>query len=113
MPTTGYPIVGTLGTETNTYNLTAAINNMKTLGTYAYTPTLTLTPALATYALQNPEAPAEYPPGTPLTPTINPVTTKAWTNITEYVTYTVQYNTPAYPGMYANLMGGYGNVSQF
>ena len=86
---------------------------MKTSGTYAYTPTLALTPTLAAYALQNPGAPAEYPLGTPLTPTINPLTTKAWTNITEYVTYTVQYNTPAYPGMFANLMGGYGNVTQF
>ena len=110
---TSYPIVGTTGTETNTYNLTLQMNNMKTSGTYAYTPTLTLTPTLAAYALQNPGAPAEYPPGTPLTPTINPLTTKPWTNITEYVTYNVQYNFPAYPGMFANLMGGYGNVTQF
>ena len=111
-PLVGYPIVGTLGTETNTYNLTQAINTMKTSGTYVQT-AVAINRTLAAYILQNPGAPAEYPPGTPLTPKINPLTNKTWTNITEYYTYIIQYATPAYPGMFANLMGGYGNVSQY
>ena len=58
------------------------------------------------------DAPAQYPPGTPLTPTINPLTNNTWANITEWYTYTIQYAMAGYPGAYANLMGGYGNVTQ-
>jgi alpha-beta hydrolase superfamily lysophospholipase len=97
--TIGYPIVGRMN-ETNTYNLTAAINNMNSQGNWVYDPMASLKP-LAAYALQNPGAPAEYPPGTPLTPSINPATNRTWANITEYFTSTA-----------GGLMGTSGNISQ-
>ena len=119
----GYPVVGTTGTETNTYNLTQAINTIKTSGIYtsgfsaAGFSVGNAIKTLSNYALQNPGAPAEYPLGTSLTPKINPMTNKTWANITEWFTYVI-YNgvgttLTAFPGAYSNLMGGYGNVSQF
>jgi pimeloyl-ACP methyl ester carboxylesterase len=112
----GYPIVGRMN-ETNTFNLTAAINDMNAKGNWTYDPFGTLRP-IATYALQNPGGPAVNPTtNQSLTPPINPLTNKTWTNITEWFSYMVQYNfgavTPTSPaGMYSNLMGGYGNISQ-
>jgi len=109
----GYPIVGRIN-ETNTYNMTKAISNMNSAGNWSYDPFRTLRP-IANYALQNPNAPAAYPPGTPLNPPINPTTNKTWANITEWFTWLMQYNfgvatTP--PGSTSNLLGGYGNISQ-
>ncbi len=57
------------------------------------------------YAVQNPGAPAEWPLGTPLQPTINPLTNKTWTNITEYFAY--QMNSIKFTNVYA----GYGNIA--
>jgi hypothetical protein len=110
----GYPVVATLGTETNTFNLTQVTIAAKTAGVYT-TGGLGLggaTKVVSMYVLQNPGAPAQYPPGTPLTPTVNPLTNKTWANITEWYTYTIQYAMTGYPGAYANLMGGFGNVTQ-
>ena len=54
-------------------------------------------------ALQNPGAPAEWPPGTPLQPKINPATNKTWANITEYIAYWF------YSNKFSNINAGYGN----
>ncbi len=100
-------------TPTNTYNLTAALNQMNTTGTWALeTPNLPgLTSAapsgwlfLMKYASQNPSAPAQYPPGTPLTPPINPITHAAWNNITEWCGFVLN-------GSSTNIAGGFGNSS--
>ncbi len=112
---TGYPIVGRIN-ETNTYNLTSNLIAMNSSNNWAYNPFGTLAP-VAAYALQNPAAPAEYPPGTPLGNTTNPLTNKTWTNITEWFTVGVQYNFGAVSastiqGLYSNLTGGYNNISQ-
>ncbi len=56
-------------------------------------------------AVQNPGAPAEWPLGTPLQPTINPLTNKTWTNITEYIAYQM------YSIKYTNVYAGYGNIA--
>ncbi len=99
--TVGYPVVGRLN-ETNTYNLTTQINNMNTNMNWTYDPYASLKPRFA-YALQNPGAPAQYPPGTPVTPATNPVTNSSWTNITEWATYVMTNG---------RLIGSSGNVSQ-
>ena len=109
-----YPIIGRIN-ETNSYNLTQAINNMNTTGNWTKDDLGALR-VISNYALQNPSAPAQYPPGNPLTPPINPSTNKTWANITEWYSWLVYNNfgaagTP--PGMWSNLVGGYGNVSQF
>ncbi len=57
------------------------------------------------YAFKNPGAPAEYPPGTPLQPTINPLTNRTWANITEYLGF--QFST----AKTSNLNGGLGNIT--
>jgi pimeloyl-ACP methyl ester carboxylesterase len=113
--TVGYPVVGT-ATGTNTYNLTNAINNMNATNGWVYSAGLSAYRDLSNYALQNPAAPAEYPPGTPLTPTVNPLTNNTWANITEYYTWLAQNNfgilPPAFSGAFSNIYGGYGNVTQ-
>jgi hypothetical protein len=58
------------------------------------------------YAFENPGAPAEYPSGTPLTPTLNPLTNKTWANITERNIYYYSVMQPA-----TNALGGYGNIT--
>jgi pimeloyl-ACP methyl ester carboxylesterase len=113
----GYPVIGTMNT-TNTYNLTQAIINMTATNSWIYGSAVNLTSLspLSNYTLQNPGAPAQYPPGTPLQPTINPATNTSWTNITEWYTWFVQNDfgaTTLPPGLYANLAAGYGNVTQF
>jgi hypothetical protein len=113
----GYPIIGTTNT-TNTYNLTQAINNMTATSNWIYPSAVNLTALspLSSYALQNPGAPAQYPPGTPLQPTNNPATNNSWANITEWYSSAVQNNfgqTGLPPGFYANIAAGYGNTSQF
>jgi pimeloyl-ACP methyl ester carboxylesterase len=97
----GYPVIGRLN-ETNTFNLTAAINSMSTNLNWTYDPYATLKPRVA-YALQNPSAPAQYPPGTPLTPATNPATNATWTNITEWATYVMTS---------LRIIGPSGNLSQ-
>ena len=63
------------------------------------------------YALENPNAPAEYPPGTPLQPTINPMTNQTWANITEWNAYKLYYVFKGQAGAYANNFGGYSNTT--
>jgi pimeloyl-ACP methyl ester carboxylesterase len=93
---------------TNTYNLTAAIVSMNASGTWA---TEADSGALFTfkYADQHPGAPAQYPLGTPLQPTINPSTGKPWTNITQWAAYVIYMGWGA--GGISNIYGGYGNPS--
>ena len=108
-----YPIVGRIA-ETNTYNVTKAISDMNTAGNWS-TDTLRNLRPVASYALQNPDAPAAYPPGTPVNPPNNPITNKTWANITEWFTWLVQNSfgsTTIPPGIFSNLIGGYGNISQ-
>jgi pimeloyl-ACP methyl ester carboxylesterase len=109
----GYPIVGKTA-ETNTYNMTKAIADMNAAGAFAGDTFRTLR-SVASYALQNPGAPAAYPPGTPLNPPLNPITNNTWANITEWFTFMVQNSfgsTTIPPGAFSNLTGGYGNISQ-
>ncbi len=111
----GYPVVGKAA-ESNNINLTSTVNAMNAGGTWSYNPFGTLAP-IASYALQNPSAPAQYPPGTPLSPATNPFTNRTWANISEWFSVSMQNNfgnvTAATPsGMYSNLMGGYNSLSQ-
>ena len=96
---------------TNTANVTSGLNaNVgglaleypRTPGPSPYSPGI-----LFAYqnAIQNPGAPAEWPAGTPLQPTINPITNQTWTNITEWFAY--QW----YSSHYSNIYGGYGNLT--
>jgi hypothetical protein len=93
---------------TNQYNLTEAIAQMNTAGTWGNE---TDSGALFTfqYADQNPGAPAEFPPGTPLTPPLNPFTNETWTNITEWAAFVTFWGW-GYAGI-SNIYEGYGNAS--
>ena len=100
-------------TITNTYNATANINALISVNATAWENprrAQTIIPQsgmIFAYrnALQNPDAPAEWPIGTPLQPTINPLTNKSWSNITEYIAYQ-QYSTN-----FSNIYNGYGNIT--
>jgi len=81
--------------QTNSYNLTADANKIKTYGNWSWeNPQASSTPSpfnpgylsLVQFAVQNPGAPAQYLNGTLIT-TINPRTNKTWTNITEWFEY--------------------------
>ncbi len=100
---------------TNSYNLTAIVNTMKAAGTWVWeNPQTSSTPSplnpgyvfWATFAAQNPSAPAQYPNGTLVT-TINPRTNKTFANLTELFEYTG--NT----GRSFNTYGGYGNITTY
>jgi hypothetical protein len=101
----GEPVAAKRGGETNTYNLTKAINDMIASGTAA-TDGLPSSPRYK-YAFSNPGGPAIDPTtGAPFTPTVNPITNKTWANITEYYTYVFSVSTagsvdPTY--RYSNL----------
>jgi pimeloyl-ACP methyl ester carboxylesterase len=98
---------------TNTANATSSLVSLNATGRLALE--YPNTPGPATYpsgilfayqnAVQNPGAPAEWPPGTPLQPTINPLTNKAWANITEWFAY--KWNSSSFSDTY----GGYGNLT--
>ena len=100
--------------QTNSYNLTTAVNTMKTLGNWVWeNPQVSssapspLNPGyvfLVQFAAQNPNAPAQYLNGTLVT-TINPRTNKTWTNITEWIEY--QWNI----ANSFNTYGGYSNIT--
>ena len=107
----GEPVVGT-AKPTNTYNLTATLAGMDRAQNWTRDDFPLAFGNWANYALQNPGAPASFVGGAPPTPATNPLTNKTWTNITEYMSYIVQYMVPALPGMYSNIAGGYGNVTQ-
>ena len=99
----GYPILR-VANGNSTFNLTAVTNSMNAISNWTYNPFGALAP-IAAYALQNPGAPAQYPPGTPLSPPTNPATNKTWANITEWVVGTVNV-------IYTNITGGWGDISQ-
>jgi pimeloyl-ACP methyl ester carboxylesterase len=99
----GRPVIAKRGNETNTYNLTQQIDSM--IASSGWAINSTFNNARAQYALDNPGAPAEYPVGTPLTPTTNPATNKTWANITEWATYNFQNNG------FGNFSGGFSNVT--
>ena len=100
-------IIGKRGNETNTYNYTAQIDNMTATAKWATENAQLSNILVMKYALENPGAPAEYPPGTPLTPTVNPLTNRTWANITERNTYFWSNVNPL-----TNALEGYGNITQ-
>jgi pimeloyl-ACP methyl ester carboxylesterase len=96
---------------TNTYNLTALLKQENATSKWTLeTPNLpgTAVPSgwlfQKQFAAQNPGAPAEYPPGKPLVPLVNPINGKPWANITEYSAYMMN-------GPSANISGGFTNVT--
>ncbi len=96
---------------TNTYNLTALLNQENATSKWSLeAPNLPggVVPSgwlfQKQYEAQNPGAPAEYPPGTPLTPLVNPITGKPWANITEYAAFKMN-------GTSSNISGGFTNVT--
>jgi pimeloyl-ACP methyl ester carboxylesterase len=103
---------GKRGGETNTYNLTKAIEGMIATRQWAREVGAPVVGAifLYKYALANPDAPAEYPPGTKLQPEINPITGKPWANITEYCAYSLYMSWG--PGGVTNIYGGYGKPTR-
>lgn len=96
----------------NSYNLTAALSQENAAAGWALitpnlpgrTPVAPTFQGLMKYALANPAAPAQYPPGTSLTPPISPLTNQSWSNITEWCSYILS-------GATSNILGGYMNVS--
>jgi pimeloyl-ACP methyl ester carboxylesterase len=99
---------------TNLFNLTKELDAIKIYGNWswenpqqAYSAS-PLNPGylfLIQYASQNPTAPAKWPNGTLLTPTINPNTNATWANISEWFEYRGN------SGGNSNTYGGYGNNS--
>ena len=97
---------------TNSYNLTAALAQENATSNWALiapnlpgrTPVAPTFQSLMQYALANPSAPAEAPPGTPLPPVLNPLTNKSWSNITQWCAFVLN-------GATTNIAGGYSNVS--
>jgi pimeloyl-ACP methyl ester carboxylesterase len=90
---------------TNSYNLTATIAQMNATGAWAVEAN---SGALLTfkYADQNPGAPAEYPPGTPLEPLL------PWANITEWAITVISLAGPPWgTAGISNIYGGYGNAT--
>ena len=106
--TQGNPIVTNIGKETNTFNLTKSLAGVNLAGAWSFEAYSSwgVIPSGAVfiekYALENPNAPAEYPPGTPLQPTINPMTNQTWANISEWNAYTLYYVFKGQAGAYAN-----------
>jgi pimeloyl-ACP methyl ester carboxylesterase len=96
----------------NSLNITAEVEKMNQYGNWSWeNPQLTNAPSplnpgylfLAQYAALNPTAPAKWPNGTLLQPTINPRTNTAWANISDWFEYR------ANNGATSNTYGGYGN----
>jgi len=100
-------------TTTNTSNATSSLMSLNATGRLALE--YPNTPGPSTYpsgilfayqnAVQNPGAPAEWPPGTPLQPIINPLKNQTWANITEWFAY--KWNS----SNFSNIYGGYGNLT--
>jgi pimeloyl-ACP methyl ester carboxylesterase len=103
------PVAAKRGNETNTFNLTSVMNTLISGGNWSVEGLTLQTILLFKYAFENPGAPAQYPPGAPLTPAINPMTNKTWANITEWASFAI-YNAQG-PGATSNIYGGYGNVT--
>jgi pimeloyl-ACP methyl ester carboxylesterase len=94
---------------TNSYNLTAAIAQMIATGTWSTEVSGPGAIFAFQYADQYPGAPAEFPPGTPLQPTINPMTGQPWANISEWAAFVIYYAWG--PAGVSNIYGGYGNAT--
>jgi pimeloyl-ACP methyl ester carboxylesterase len=99
---------------TNTFNITSNLIKMNSYGNWSWEnpqQSYTLSPLnpgylfLTQYATANPDAPAQWPNGTKLTPLLNPLTNKTWTNITEWFDYR------ANSGGSSNTYEGYGNTT--
>jgi pimeloyl-ACP methyl ester carboxylesterase len=99
------PVASKRGNETNTFNMTSQLNYLATTGNWSIENLPLATILVMNYSLNNPGAPAEYPPGTPLPPTINPLTNKTWTNITE------RNAVSFYSAGFSNTIAGLGNVT--
>jgi pimeloyl-ACP methyl ester carboxylesterase len=97
---------------TNSYNLTDAIAQMNANETWAVEAD---SGALFVfkYADQNPAAPAEFPPGTPLPPgPTNPLTGEPWANIADWAAFVTFFSDPPWGyGGISNILGGYGNAT--
>ena len=95
---------------TNTYNLTAEIEEMNATGTWSnevgapYEGTV----FIMQYAEEHPDAPAEYPPGHPLEGQLLPPGIP-FDNITEWAVFSIYWAWG--PGGVSNLYGGYGKPS--
>ncbi len=94
---------------TNTYNLTKAVNDMITAGSWSKVNLALQSILSAKSALDNPGGPAPISPAYPK----NPITNNSWTNITEFLTY-VYHNSAGFggPGGLSNLLGGVGNLTE-
>ncbi|MFX1412800.1 MAG: hypothetical protein ACFFA2_03095, partial [Promethearchaeota archaeon] len=93
---------------TNSYDLPAMIAGMIATGNWASE--VGGSPGsifVMQYADQNPTAPAEFPPGNPLEPTINPFTGLPWENIQEWAAFMIYMAWG--PGVVSNIYGGYGD----
>jgi len=93
---------------TNSYNLTLMIAGMIATGQWASEVGGTAGSIFVMkYADENPLAPAEFPPGNPLLPTINPFTGLPWANIQEWAAFMIYMAWG--PGVVSNIYGGYGD----
>ena len=93
---------------TNSYNLTAEIDEMIKTGEWASE--VGGVPGsifVMKYADENPTAPAEFPPGNPLLPTINPYSGLPWANIQEWAAFMIYIAWG--PGVVSNIYEGYGD----
>ncbi|MEM3726023.1 MAG: alpha/beta fold hydrolase [Candidatus Bathyarchaeia archaeon] len=97
---------------TNSFNLPAALYAMNATGAWGSEvhsrEGSTGGIFLFQYADKYPGAPAEFPPGTPLQPPINPITGKPWANIAEWCAFAIYMAWGA--GVVSNIYGGYGNA---
>lgn len=102
---------GKRGGQTNTYNLTKAIEIMITAGNWSIEVHSTGGIYLFQYADAYPGAPPNFPPPywPPLQPTINPMTGLPWANIAEYCAFAIYMAWG--PGGVSNIYGGYGEAS--
>jgi len=93
---------------TNSFNLPVVIAGMIATGSWANE--VGGAPGsifVMRYADQNPTAPAEFPPGTPLEPEINPFTGLEWANIQEWAAFMIYMAWG--PGVVSNIYGGKGD----
>jgi len=93
---------------TNSYNLTENLEAMVDSGGWYSEVGGTPGSIFAIqYADAYPEAPAEFPPGTAVSPPINLLTGKPWHNISEWAAFMIYMSWG--PGVVSNIYAGYGN----